>query len=64
MDLSEGGTSTKDVFVLTFNATATDAKMGVAFYTSLYTYIRIHSSDEKYALNKRNPLHVKIACFK
>ena len=39
-----------------------DAKMGVPFYTSLYifTYIKIHSRREKYALNKRNVSQVKI----
>ena len=42
-----------------------DAKMGVKFYTLLYifTYIKIHSRREKYALNKKNASHVKILCF-
>ena len=62
MDLPERSTSTN---MSSFNSTATDAKMGVPFYTSLYifTYIKIHSRREKYALNKRNASHVKISCF-
>ena len=38
--------------------------MGVSFYTSLYTYIKIRSSHEKSAFKKRNASHVKIVCFK
>ena len=36
--------------------------MGVPFYTFLYnfTYIKIHSRREKYALNKRNVSQAKI----
>ena len=50
---------------LAFNSTATDAKMGVPFNTSLYTfmYIKIHSRREKHALNKRNASHFKISWF-
>ena len=44
------------------NATATDAKMGVSFYTSLYTDIKIHPSYEKYVLDKRNALYVSCDC--
>jgi len=38
--------------------------MGVSFYTSLNTDIKIHSSNEKDALHKRNALHIAVVCFK
>ena len=37
--------------------------MGVSFYTSLYTDIKIHPSYEKYVLDKRNVLYAAIVCF-
>ena len=48
---------------LPFNATATDAEMGVSFHTSLCSDIKIHSSYEKYPLHKRNALHVAIVRY-
>ena len=45
-------------------ATATDAKLGVSFHTSLYTNIKIHSSYEKHALHEgMHYTYVAIVCF-
>ena len=57
--------SDKETFALDFNATATVAKMGVSFDTSLYTsvYIKIYASYEKYALNQRNGSHATLRMF-